>query len=70
MAKSSVFKVRQSLTKLMGASAITLGEGLGRLVLTTSKDIRAQGVLGYGQIGKNILASKTTLLVAEVRTVR
>lgn len=52
--KSSVKKVRAALSRLVGEKAVRLAEGLGRLVVTTSHEIRAAGSF---QISANVMAS-------------
>jgi len=52
--KSTIKKVRAALARMVGDSAVRLGEGLGRLVVTTSREIRADG---YFQMSPSVLAS-------------
>lgn len=51
---STIKKVRAALARMVGESAVRLGEGLGRLVVTTSREIRAEG---YYQMSPAALAS-------------
>lgn len=52
--KSSVKKVRAAIARLVGESAVRLSEGLGRLVVTTSREIRGAGSF---QVSANAMAS-------------
>lgn len=51
---SNVKKVRSALSELVGANAVKLGEGLGRLVVTTSKELT---IPGYFQLPPGAMAS-------------
>lgn len=52
--KSSVEKVRKAIAELIGNDGLLLNAGLGRLVITTSKQVN---VPGYPQIARNVLSS-------------
>lgn len=72
MSASTVKGVRQALIELIGAPAVSLGEGLGRLVVTTSKEL---AVPGYPQVAPGALASLANApefrqIVAEQRLAR
>lgn len=54
--KSTIFKVRKALVDLIGENGVSKSEGLGRLVITTSKEIK---VPGYSQFSISALGSST-----------
>jgi GNAT superfamily N-acetyltransferase len=53
-ATSTIKQVRAALARLVGEPAVRLSEGLGRLVVTTSREIRDDG---YFQMSPSVLAS-------------
>ena len=57
--RSSVKAVREAIADLIGGDGVRLGEGLGRLVVTTSRELAMSGMLtdGYLRVESEALAS-------------